>query len=95
MELCNCLETKSTHSVDHIGSWGGCPLVGGGHTSFAVHRCKECGKICFFPDDNGKIALEKGTPETKKKLEEIIAENETAPVVLIEGLPDETIEFEG
>lgn len=74
--LCRCLETKSTHGVETIGSWDGCPLEGGGHTSFIVQRCTDCGKISFSPDRNGEIALEKGTEAAKEKLYEILSENE-------------------
>jgi len=77
MSLCTCMENdKGSHEVEQIGSWDGCPLEGGGHTNFIVFRCRDCGGVCFFPEDSGKIALEKGTPETKAKLAEIINETE-------------------
>lgn len=73
MGLCEC---EGSHRVNQVGSWDGCPLEGFGHTSFSVNECLDCGGISFFPPENGKIALEKGTPETKQKLAEIIAQSE-------------------
>ena len=71
--LCKC---KTSRHVETIGSWDGCPLEGG-HTQFIVQRCKECGGTCGFPQSNFDMALAKGTSETKKKLAEIIDENES------------------
>jgi hypothetical protein len=76
VSLCNCIE-RGSHRVETIGCWDGCPLEGDGHTAFSVLRCLDCGGICFFPGENAKIALQKGTPETKKKLAEIIDGDET------------------
>ncbi len=67
--VCKCEPTKQ---VRQIGNWDGCPLEGGGHTQFFVQRCLGCGGICGFPQSNFDLALEKGTPETKKTMAEII-----------------------
>jgi hypothetical protein len=80
MGICQC---KSPERFEQIGSWDGCPLKGGGHTSFFVERCLDCGKITGFPRSNFDKALEKGTIETKAKLSQIVAENEIYPEVEI------------
>lgn len=69
MSLCKC---EGSHRVGTIGSWDGCPLKSGGHTSFIVQRCSDCGGISGFPGDNLELALTQGTEATKKKLAEII-----------------------
>ena len=69
MGLCNCNNPKW---VKEIGSWDGCPLVGGAHTQFIVNECKNCGGISGFPQSNFELALKNGTPATRKKLEEVI-----------------------
>lgn len=73
--LCKC--TLSRY-VRQIGNWDGCPLEGFAHTQFFVQKCLNCGGICGFPQKNLELALEKGTPETKKKLAKIINENKQA-----------------
>ena len=71
MTLCTC---GLTRQVEQVGSWSGCPLEGGSHTSFYVERCLVCNGICGFPQSNFELALEKGTEESKAKLKEIIDE---------------------
>lgn len=71
MALCKCDLPKQ---IKQIGSWDGCPLEGDAHTQFFVEKCKGCGGICGFPQSNFDLALKDGTPETKKKLAEIINE---------------------
>lgn len=66
---CNCSENRR---VDDLGVWDKCPLKGGGHTMFSIHRCYLCGRISGFPDRNLDIALEQGTHETIVKLNEIL-----------------------
>ena len=70
MTLCTC---ELTRQVEQVGSWNGCALEGGGHTSFFVNRCLVCGGICGFPQENLDLALEKGTAAVKVKLAEIIS----------------------
>jgi hypothetical protein len=70
MTLCNCNTDNKRSS--YIGKWDGCPIEGDGHTNFMLFRCNKCKGIIGFPDANLKIALEKGTKETKKKLAELI-----------------------
>ena len=73
LNLCTCLEDgKSSHQVEEVGYWGACLLEDGGHTSFIVHRCLDCGGVCFFPRENGMIALKKAIPINKVKLAEIL-----------------------
>lgn len=69
MALCDCKIGRRKTTI--IGSWDGCPL-NGGHTNFRVLRCDKCKGIVGFPAFNLNIALENGTPETKKKLAEIL-----------------------
>lgn len=76
MALCKCDLPKQ---IEQVGSWDGCSLEGDAHTQFSVQRCKGCGGICGFPQYNFELALKEGTPETKKKLAEII--NETYMVL--------------
>jgi len=73
MGLCKC---EGSHRFREIGSWDGCPLEGGSHTAFIVCRCWDCGGISFFPRENGDLALSKGNPAVKAKLNEIITGNE-------------------
>jgi len=71
MALCKCELPKQ---VRIIGFWDACALEGKAHTNFCIKRCEGCGGICGFPQTNFEIALKDGTPETKKKLAEIIGE---------------------
>jgi hypothetical protein len=68
-------ECKQNRTVIEIVHWEHCPLEGGVHTEFHLHRCEECGKVCGFPDMNLSIAMEDGTPETKAKLREIMGQS--------------------
>ena len=68
---CDC----KNHKVKEIGNWERCPLENGGYTSFIVYECLECGGINGFPDTNLKIALDRGTTETKMTLRELIYGN--------------------
>ena len=72
MTLCTC---GLTRQVEQVGSWDGCPLEGGGHTSFFVERCLVCNGICGFPQSNFDLALERGSSAVKVKLNEIVADN--------------------
>jgi len=47
------------------------PLTGGRHTCFVLLRCEKCLDKSGFPSDNLRIAIEKGTEETKKQLKEL------------------------
>lgn len=77
MELCVCSYPKT---VDVMGSWDGCPLEGGAHTAFMVSRCRGCGKIGGFPEENFKLALERGSATTKETLAKIMG-----PKVITKG----------
>lgn len=46
-------------------------LIGGGHTIFILLTCTKCGDKEGFPSDNVKIAIERGTEDTKEKLREL------------------------
>jgi len=66
--LCSC---DYPNYIEEIGYWDGCPLEGG-HTAFAVNKCKNCGGVSGFPQYNFELALKEGTRETKEKLRQII-----------------------
>jgi len=62
---CTC---EISRGVTNLWFWEVFPLKGGGHTSFGLHRCDNCGKVSGFPDSNLDIALECGTEEAKAAL---------------------------
>lgn len=68
MEICNC--KKSSRKVKTIGQWDGAALNGKRHTNFSVQVC-ECGKLTGFPEFNFKLAIEKGTENTRARLKQI------------------------
>jgi hypothetical protein len=69
--LCACEGSKR---FTEIGNWSYCPLEGGGHTSFDVLRCRQCGKVFGFPSFNFDLALSQGTSDVKAKLQKLIQE---------------------
>ena len=69
---CGC---DGDREVETIGSWDHCPLEGGGHTQFLVHKCRKCGGISGFPDQNLQIALDHGIETTKMTLRELLYGN--------------------
>ncbi|KKN32643.1 hypothetical protein LCGC14_0811660 [marine sediment metagenome] len=74
MAICIC---KDPRRLKRISEWIRCPLQGGGHTKFLINECSGCDGIVFFPDDNYKLAMDKGTDYTKKLLNEIIKEGKS------------------
>lgn len=45
-------------------------LQSGSFTSFWIMRCR-CGALVGYPDANYRLALDHGTPETKKRIAEL------------------------
>lgn len=77
LELCKCTGSRT---IETMGSWDHFPLEGGSHTAFMINRCKDCGGVCGFPQENFDLALEKGTPKNKDLLFDIIYKISSAPL---------------
>lgn len=81
-KLCEC---DGNRPVCEIGHWDGCPLDGGGHTNFVVHRCGICGGVFGFPSSNFALALKYGTVDAKVTLLAIIGSKESITDEKTEG----------
>ena len=70
MELCECAIGDSGLRTDVLAKFGCMPLEDGGHTAFMLLRCKRCGKIRGFPEENLALFLQDGEPSVIRGLEE-------------------------
>jgi hypothetical protein len=59
-KVCDHLNCPSPWIYDLDYLW----MKDGHHTSCMLLRCSRCNSIIGFPDDNLRIAIKKGTPET-------------------------------
>jgi len=69
--MSNRCQCKVSRKVESLGFYECVPLENGQHTMFELQRCTLCNGLTGFPDSNLTLALEHGTPETKKMLEAV------------------------
>ncbi len=65
--LCDCkgdIQMMNTKEAEYF------PLNGGYHTAFLVGECEHCGGLAGFPHSNLELAVQDGTEEGKKILQE-------------------------
>jgi hypothetical protein len=62
--LCDCSDCQ----IESRGLFESLPLENGHWTSCSIHKCKDCGRMGGFPQENLEDAIVHGTPETKEAL---------------------------